>query len=175
MAEYKVKWFASEMQGAPSLGDTAEGALAALVTGFGTLTINSLAFDTAKGWAVATFTGGHAYLQESVIQVEGVSPAAYNGEHRVMQVTATQVWFEIDGGNPGAPGTGAAMTMKVAPLGWTITHESGDGKIFIVRPTNVSESGNVSLRIDNTAFSGCTLRTLQHASVSRCHKLSGVT
>ncbi|EKB19215.1 hypothetical protein [Aeromonas veronii] len=76
MAEYKVKWFASEMQGAPSLGDTAEGALAALlkavlVTGFGTLTINALAFDTATGWAMSTFTGGHAYLQDSVIQVEG--------------------------------------------------------------------------------------------------------
>lgn len=54
MAEYKVKWFASEMQGAPSLGDTADGALAALlkavlVTGFGTLTINALSFDAAKG------------------------------------------------------------------------------------------------------------------------------
>ncbi len=161
MAEYKVKWFANEMQGAPSLGDTAEGALAALlkavlVTGFGTLTINALAFDVAKGWAVATFTGGHAYLQDSVVQVDGVSPAVYNGEHRVMLVTATQVWFELDGGNPGAPGTGTAMTMKVAPLGWTITHESGDGKIFIVRPTNVSESGNVSWRMDNTAFTGWT-------------------
>lgn len=161
MAEYKVKWFASEMQGAPSLGDTADGALAALlkavlVTGFGTLTINALSFDAAKGWAVATFSGGHAYLQDSVIQVDGVSPAAYNGEHRVMQVTATQVWFEIDGGNPGSAGSGAAMTMKVAPLGWTITHESGDGKIFIVRPTNVSESGNVSWRIDNSAFTGWT-------------------
>ncbi|WP_447735275.1 hypothetical protein [Aeromonas veronii] len=161
MAEYKVKWFASEMQGAPSLGDTADGALAALlkavlVTGFGTLTINALSFDTAKGWAVATFSGGHAYLQDSVIQVDGVSPAAYNGEHRVMQVSTTQVWFEIDGGNPGAAGSGAAMTMKVAPLGWTITHESGDGKVFIVRPTNVSESGNVSWRFDNTAFSGWT-------------------
>ncbi len=73
-----------------------------------------------------------------------------------MQVTATQVWFELDGGNPSVPGTGAAMTMKVAPLGWTITHESGDGKIFIVRPTNVSESGNVSWRIDNSAFTGWT-------------------
>jgi hypothetical protein len=159
MAEYKVKWFASEMQGAPSLGDDKDGALAALlkavlVTGFGSLTINALAFDAAKGWAVATFTGGHAYLQDSVIQVDGVSPAAYNGEHRVMQVSTTQVWFEIDGGNPGAAGSGAAMTMKVAPLGWTITHESGDGKVFIVRPTNVSESGNVSFRIDNSAFPG---------------------
>lgn len=161
MAVYPVKWYASEMQGAPNLGDTTAGTLAALlkavlVTGFGTLTINALAFDVAKGWAVATFTGGHAYLQDSVVLVEGVSPAAYNGEHRVMQVTATQVWFEIDGGNPGAAGSGAAMTMKVAPLGWTITFESGDSKTFIVRPTNVNESGNVSLRIDNTAFSGWT-------------------
>ena len=161
MAEYKVKWFASEMQGAPSLGDTADGALAALlkavlVTGFGTLTINALSFDAAKGWAVATFSGGHAYLQDSVIQVDGVSPAAYNGEHRVMQVSTNQVWFELDNGNPGTQGTGAAMTMKVAPLGWTITHESGDGKVFIVRPTNVSESGNVSFRIDNSAFTGWT-------------------
>ncbi|RQM60742.1 hypothetical protein [Aeromonas enteropelogenes] len=159
MAVYPVKWYASEMQGAPSLGDTADGALAALlkavlVTGFGTLSINALSFDAAKGWAVATFSGGHAYLQDSVIQVEGVSPAAYNGEHRVMQVSTTQVWFELDGGDPGVAGSGAAMTMKVAPLGWTITHESADGKVFIVRPTNVSESGNVSLRIDNTAFSG---------------------
>ncbi|MBD5791204.1 hypothetical protein [Aeromonas hydrophila] len=159
MAVYPVKWYASEMQGAPNLGDTTAGTLAALlkavlVTGFGTLTINALAFDAAKGWAVATFTGGHAYLQDSVVLVEGASPAAYNGEHRVMLVTATQVWFEIDGGNPGAAGSGAAMTMKVAPLGWTMTFESGDSKTFIVRPTNVNESGNVSLRIDNTAFSG---------------------
>jgi hypothetical protein len=158
---YPVKWYASEMQGAPSLGDTTDGALTALlkailVTGFGSLTINALAWDAAKGWAVATFTGGHAYLQDSVVQVDGVSPAAYNGEHRVMLVTATQVWFELDGGNPGTAGSGAAMTMKVAPLGWTLTHESGDGKVAIYRPTNVSESGNVSWRFDNTAFSGWT-------------------
>ncbi len=106
---YPVKWYSSNMQGASNLGDTTEGALTSLlksilVTGFGTLAINALSFDTAKGWAVATFTGGHAYLQDSVVQVDGVSPAAYNGEHRVMQITATQVWFEIDGGNPGRRG-----------------------------------------------------------------------
>ncbi|MGR1224991.1 hypothetical protein ACUVMQ_18745 [Aeromonas veronii] len=160
MAVYPVKWFSSDMQGAPQMSsDTADGQLAAvlkaiLVTGFGTLTINSLSFDAAKGWAVATFSGGHAYQQDSVIQVDGVSPAAYNGEHRVMQVSSTQVWFEIDGGNPGSAGSGAAMTMKVAPLGWTLTHESADGKVAIYRPTDISASGNVSLRIDNTAFTG---------------------
>ena len=157
---FPVKWYSNAMQGAPSLGDTSAGALAALlkavlVTGFGTLTINSLAWDAAEGAAKATISGGHAYLQDSVIEVSGASPAAYNGEHRVKKVSSTEVWFELDGGNPGSAASGT-MSMKVAPLGWTLTHESGDGMVAIYRPTNVSESGNVSLRIDNTAFSGWT-------------------
>lgn len=157
---FPVKWFASQMQGAPSLGDTTAGALTALlkavlVTGFGNLTINALVWDAAEGAAKATFSGGHAYLKDSVIEVSGASPAAYNGEHRMKKVSSTEVWFELDGGNPGSAGSGT-MSMKVAPLGWTLTHESGDGQVAIYRPTNVSESGNVSLRIDNTAFSGWT-------------------
>ncbi|MFM4729331.1 hypothetical protein ACEUDQ_20295 [Aeromonas caviae] len=157
---FPVKWFASQMQGAPSLGDITAGALTALlkavlVTGFGNLTINALVWDAAEGAAKATFSGGHAYLQDSVIEVSGASPAAYNGEHRAKKVSSTEVWFELDGGNPGSAGSGT-MSMKVAPLGWTLTHESGDGMVAIYRPTNVSESGNVSLRIDNTAFSGWT-------------------
>ncbi|MFM5629340.1 hypothetical protein ACET67_14845 [Aeromonas veronii] len=160
MAEYKVKWFASEMQGAPSLGDTSAGALAALlkavlVTGFGTLTVNSLVWDATENAAKATISGGHAYKQDSVIEVGGAIPAAYNGEHRVKKVSSTEVWFELDGGNPGSAASGA-MSMKVAPLGWTLTHESADGMVAIYRPTDVSASGNVSLRVDNTAFSGWT-------------------
>ncbi len=157
---FPVKWYSNAMQGAPSLGDTSAGALAALlkavlVTGFGTLTLTSLVWDATEGATKATIAGGHAYLQDSVIEVAGASPAAYNGEHRVKKVSSTEVWFELDGGNPGSAGSGT-MTMKVAPLGWTQTHESGDGMVAIYRPTNVSESGNVSLRIDNTAFSGWT-------------------
>lgn len=157
---FPVKWYSNAMQGAPSLGDTSAGALTALlkavlVTGFGTLTLTSLVWDATEGAAKATISGGHAYLKDSVIEVSGASPAAYNGEHRVKKVSSTEVWFELDGGNPGSAGSGA-MSMKVAPLGWTLTHESGDGMVAIYRPTNVSESGNVSLRIDNTAFSGWT-------------------
>ncbi len=160
---FPVKWYASNMQGAPSLGDTSAGALTALlkavlVTGFGTLTINSLVWDATEGAAKATIAGGHAYLQDSVIEVGGASPAAYNGEHRVKKVSTTEVWFELDGGNPGIAASGT-LTMKVAPLGWTQTHESADGMVAIYRPTDVSASGNVSLRIDNTAFSGWTNAT----------------
>lgn len=73
---FPVKWYASQMQGAPSLGDTSAGALAALlkavlVTGFGTLTINSLVWDATENAAKATISGGHAYLQDSVIEVSG--------------------------------------------------------------------------------------------------------
>lgn len=157
---YPVKWYASQMQGAPSLGDTADGALAALlkavlVTGFGTLTLNSLVWDATEGAAKATIAAGHAYLPDSVVEVSGASPAAYNGEHRVKKVSTTEVWIELDGGNPGSAASGA-MTMKVAPLGWTQTHESADGKVATYRPTDVSASGNVSLRVDNSAFSGWT-------------------
>ncbi|WP_421189083.1 hypothetical protein [Aeromonas sanarellii] len=158
MATFPVKWYASEMQGAPSLGDTAAGALTALlkavlVTGFGTLTVNSLVWDATENAAKATIAAGHAYKQDSVIEVGGASPAAYNGEHRVKKVSSTEVWFELDGGNPGIA-AGGTLTMKVAPLGWTLTHESADGMVAIYRPTDISASGNVSLRIDNTAFSG---------------------
>ncbi|MDX7791547.1 hypothetical protein SJS84_12625 [Aeromonas caviae] len=166
---FPVKWYASQMQGAPSLGDTTAGALTALlkavlVTGFGNLTINALVWDAAEGAAKATFSGGHAYLQDSVIEVSGASPTAYNGEHRVKKVSSTEVWFELDGGNPGSAGSGT-MSMKVAPLGWTLTHESGDGQVAIYRPTNVSESGNVSLRIDNTAYSGWTANNQYQAKI----------
>ncbi|MFM4860143.1 hypothetical protein [Aeromonas media] len=158
---YPVKWFSSDMQGAPGLGDTTDGALTALlkavlVTGFGQLTITSLSWDATEGAAVATVQSGHKHLQDSVVLIEGVSPAAYNGEHRVKKVDTTRVWFELDGGNPGTAGSGAAMTIKVAPLGWSLTHESGDGKVAIYRPADISASGNVSLRIDNSSFSGWT-------------------
>ncbi|MGL6321967.1 hypothetical protein ACSZML_09755 [Aeromonas rivipollensis] len=79
-------------------------------------------------------------------------------------MSSTEVWFELDGGNPGSAGSGT-MSMKVAPLGWTLTHESGDGMVAIYRPTNVSESGNVSLRIDNTAYSGWTANNQYQAKV----------
>ncbi|MFM4963723.1 hypothetical protein ACEUBT_08215 [Aeromonas bivalvium] len=157
---FPVKWYSSAMQGAPSLGDITEGALAALlkavlVTGFGNLTVNSLSWDAALGWAVATIDGGHSYLKDSVIAISGASPSGYNGEHRVMKVSATQVWFALDGGDPGIAASGT-ITIKIPGLGWVITHESANGQQFIVRSPEPVDGYPVSLRIDNTAFSGWT-------------------
>lgn len=155
---FPVKWYSNAMQGAPSLGDLTEGALASLlkavlVTGFGNLTVNSLSWDAALGWAVATIDSGHSYLKDSVIAINGASPSGYNGEHRVMKVSATKVWFELDGGNPGSSATGT-ISIKIPGLGWVITHESANGQVFIVRSPESVDAYPVSLRIDNSAFSG---------------------
>ncbi|EOD53320.1 hypothetical protein G113_20297, partial [Aeromonas molluscorum 848] len=156
--DFPVKWYSSAMQGAPSLGDTTEGALATLlkavlVTGFGNLTVNSLTWDATLGWAVATIDGGHSYLNDSVIAISGASPSGYNGEHRVMKVSATKVWFALDGGDPGIAASGT-ITIKIPGLGWVITHENANGQVFIVRSPELVDAYPVSLRIDNTAFSG---------------------
>lgn len=156
---YPVKWYSSDMEGALSLGDTADGALAAmlksvLVTGFGSRQVASAAYNSSTKRITYTFAAAHKYLVDSVITVSGATEAAYNGEFRVISASTDTVVVSNDNGTPAANTATGTLTMKVAPLGWTITHESGDGKIFIVRPTDVSASGNVSLRIDNSAWSG---------------------
>lgn len=178
---FPVKWYSNAMQGAPSLGDTAPGALAALlkaclITGFGNLTVSSLAWDAAMGCAVATIDNGHSYLPESVIAISGASPAAYNGEHRVKQVNATKVWFELDGGNPGSSATGT-ISIKIPGLGWTLLAESADGQTMIIRSPESVDQYPVCYHIDNTAFSGWTNGTLNYyfAKVSMVEDVQDLT
>ncbi|MEV3824901.1 hypothetical protein RI837_06675 [Aeromonas caviae] len=178
---FPVKWYSNAMQGAPSLGDTAPGALCALlkaclITGFGNLTVSSLAWDAAMGCAVATIDSGHSYLPESVISISGATPAAYNGEHRVKQVNATKVWFELDGGSPGSAATGT-ISIKIPGLGWTLLAESADGQTMIIRSPESVDQYPVCYHIDNTAFSGWTNGTLNYyfAKVSMVEDVQDLT
>ncbi|MEI4930736.1 hypothetical protein [Aeromonas caviae] len=178
---FPVKWYSNEMQGAPSLGDTAPGALCALlkaclITGFGNLTVSSLAWDAAMGCAVATIDSGHSYLPESVISISGATPAAYNGEHRVKQVNATKVWFELDGGSPGSAATGT-ISIKIPGLGWTLLAESADGQTMIIRSPESVDQYPVCYHIDNTAFSGWTSASLNYyfAKVSMVEDVQDLT
>ncbi|MFM5241213.1 hypothetical protein [Aeromonas rivipollensis] len=178
---FPVKWYSNAMQGAPSLGDTSAGALAALlkaclITGFGNLTVSSLAWDAALGCAVATIDSGHSYLTDSVIAISGATPTAYNGEHRVKQVNATKVWFELDGGNPGSSATGT-ISIKIPGLGWTLLAESADGQTMIIRSPESVDQYPVCYHIDNTAFSGWTSGTLNYhfAKISMVEDVQDLT
>ena len=145
------------MQGAPQVSeDSAAGQLAALlkavlVDGFGTLVPDSIVWDATELSAKASFSSGHAYEIDSIVLLEGVSPSDYNGEHRIVKLEGNDVWFELDDGVTPANAS-AVGTMKVAPLGWELTHADANNEILIFKPAG--DLGNVSLRIDNSAFVG---------------------
>jgi len=152
---YPAKWFNESMQGASQTGDNDAGTMiallkACLVDGFGALAPETIVFDSETAWAKASFSAGHSYLKHSIISCSGSIPTEYNGEHRVMQVTTNDMWFELDS----EPATGAtgSLEIKIAPLGWEITHQNTEQNIIIFKPAG--NLGNVSLRVDNSPYSG---------------------
>ncbi|PKF60613.1 hypothetical protein CW745_13865 [Psychromonas sp. psych-6C06] len=155
MKTYPVKFYNESMQGAGQTGDSDAGTMiailkACLVDGFGSLAPDSIVWDETELLAKASFSGGHAYEKDSVIACSGSAVTDYNGEHRIIKVTSTEIWFELDT-VPVAPASGS-LEIKIAPLGWEITHSNGTNDILVFSPAG--NLGEVSLRIDNTAFSG---------------------
>ena len=169
MKTYPRKFYSHTMQGAPQVSeDSTHGQLSALlkavlVDGFGLLAPDSIVWDATEGLAKASFSGGHAYEIDSIVLLEGVSPNDYNGEHRATKVSTTEVWFELDDGITPANST-VAGTMKIAPLGWELTHADANNEILIFKPAG--DLGNVSLRIDNSAYSGWSGTYARHAKIA---------
>ncbi len=80
-----VKYFHSELPGAPVLSGTAGSRIAVLDAclrdGWGLLTASGV--SVAGGVATATFTASHSFEPLSVILVAGASVPAINGEQRL--------------------------------------------------------------------------------------------
>ncbi|WP_417698104.1 hypothetical protein [Psychromonas sp.] len=157
MKTYPTKFFGSNMQGAPQISeDSMQGQVSALlkavlVDGFGSLVPDSIVFDTETSLAKASFSSGHAYVNDSVLLFEGITPTDYNGEHRVISVTSTEVYFELDDGISPIDATVTGV-VKVAPLGWSISFADTNNEIIIF--TAAGDLGNVHFRIDNSAYDG---------------------
>lgn len=152
---YPTLWFNESMQGAAQTGDSDAGAMiailkACLVDGFGSLVPDSIVWDETKALAKASFSAGHSYLQDSVIACSGSAVADYNGKHRIIEITSTEIYFELDT-VPVAAASGS-LEIKIAPLGWEITFANGTNDIIIFTPPG--NLGNVSLRVDNSAYDG---------------------
>ncbi|WP_435234475.1 hypothetical protein ACR30L_07945 [Psychromonas sp. PT13] len=152
---YPNKFYHEGMQGASQTYDATAGSMInilkdCLVNGFGALSPSTLVYDAETGWAKASIPLGHSYQVDSILDVSDSDVSDYNGEHRVMQVTNNDVWFELDT-VPVADSSGTVV-IKIAPLGWELTHSNNDGDVCIFKPAG--DLGKVSLRVDNTAFSG---------------------
>ena len=149
MTDLSVKYFNNAMAGAPQVsnawGDLVNMLDAVLIHGFNLKAIDRLSF--AEGLATATITTGHSYLKDQVVLIEGANESAYNGQFRVLAVTATTFSYAVTG-TPASPATTAtSLSAKVAPLGWEIAFATTHKRAY--RSRHVQSPGNLLLIDDS--------------------------
>ena len=144
---YPVKWINNAMRGAPQVSGTQGSLLAAidafLLTGFGVTTAQSV--TVAGGIATANLQAGQSFDRHVVVLVDGATPAALNGEARVLTSSSSQIAWATTAPDGVATGT---ITIKVAPVG-------GWAKVFAGANKAVYQSTDVQgsrffYRVDDT-------------------------
>ena len=156
MADTTVKYFTSSMVGAPSLTN-APGSLlavldACLVTGFGLKTCDSVVIS--KGVGTATIGTGHAAIEQSVVLFAGATtPAALNGERKVLSVGTNIIVF--DAADLPDSTVAGSVTVKLAPAGW-LKAFSGTN-LAAYKSANPAATG-VFARFDDTTTTYASVR-----------------
>lgn len=134
------------MLGAPVLSGTAGSLISVLdllVTGMGLKSADSVV--VANGVATMTFSSGHSFEAHAVAQVTGTSPAALNGEKRILVTTLNTATFAAPGVPDGAA-TGS-ITAKLAGAGWEKAFAGTN--LAAYRSADVT-STRMFLRVDDT-------------------------
>ncbi len=152
---YPVKWINNAMRGAPQVSGTQGSLLAAidafLLTGFGITTAQSV--TVANGIATANLQAGQSFDRHVVVLVDGATPAALNGEARVLTSSSSQITWATTAPDGVATGT---ITIKVAPVG-------GWAKVFAGVNKAVYQSADVQgarffYRVDDTGTFAARVR-----------------
>lgn len=156
-----VKTFDSSMTGAPVLSGTA-GALinvvkTCLVDGFGAGPVQAL--SVASGVATATYATSHPFRVGSIALIAGSTPAALNGEKRVLGITASTITFDAAGVADGAA-TGT-ITSTLAPAGWVQLYSGTN--LSALKPSASAATGCV-LRIDDSGTTNARVRAYESMS-----------
>lgn len=144
-----VKWFSSEMAGAPVLTGT-KGAFVALleacmVTGFGLKTVTSV--TVAGGIATVVLASGQ-FIQHQIIEIMGATPAGLNGQKRVLALNdANSFTFDATGiTDQVATGT---ITSKVPGMGWLKPYSGLNKAVFKVDPAVHPDTTGCLVRCDD--------------------------
>jgi hypothetical protein len=160
-ADTSVKYFHSEMIGAPVLTGTAGSRIAVLeallVNGFGLKTVDSLV--VSGNVATANISTGHSAEQHTVVLIAGATPAGLNGEWKVTSTTGATVSF-ITEDIADQTATGS-ITLKLAPAGWAKPFSGTNLAAF--QPTDPTSSQNF-LRIDDTGTTVAVVRGYESMS-----------
>ena len=143
-----VKFFNSDMPGAPACSGTAGALLAVLdaclITGWGLQTAASASISA--GVCTLTLPTTPAMQVGSVALVAGATPAGLNGEQRVTAITGNSVSFATT--ETGAV-TGT-ITVKLAPAGWLKPFSGTNLAAYKVDPAKYPDSTGIFLRLDDT-------------------------
>lgn len=153
-----VKFFHSEMPGAPVLSGTA-GALAAvldacLVNGWGLLTAQSASVSGEV--CTLTFATAHAFEPLIVAAVSGAGTSAINGDHRVTSTSTNTISFAAPG-VPDGPVSGT-IAVKVAPAGWVKAFAGANKGTY---KSAAPDASGCVVRIDDTAPRFARLRAYE--------------
>lgn len=149
MAQTSVKYFHSEMPGAPILSGSPSAVIAildaCLVNGWGLITADSVTINNN----VATFTraAGVSFENGQVVVIAGatVTGGSINGEQKLTAVSSTSFSFSTTGlNNQVATGT---ITAKVAPATWAKPFSGSNKAVY--KPNDVSATGCL-LRVDDS-------------------------
>lgn len=133
---YPVKWFSSDMPGAPELTSAAGSLIslldACLVNGWGLAALDSLTYDSEKKIVTGTVATGHAFADYQVIEISGADQAEFNGTHRIVTRTTTTFTFEL--ADPGVAAATGTLSVKIAPAGWLRPFDNGQGTRAVYKP-----------------------------------------
>lgn len=155
MATFPVKYINNAMRGAPQLSGTAGTLIAVLdaflITGFGQVT--ALSVNVAGGIATASLQSGQSFEQDRIVLVDGATPAALNGEARVLVATNSSITWATAAPDGAATGS---ITIKYAPAGQWEKKYTGTNKAAY-RSTDPQASG-FFLRVDDAGTTGARVR-----------------
>lgn len=151
---FPVKWFSSEMPGAPVLNGHPGAVIsvldACLLNGWGLVSVDSLTYDAVTDEATLSVAAGHVFVKEQVIFISGANEPEFNGEQRVLWLDSTTVKFKPVH-TPAVAAASGDITAKVAPAGsWEKVFTSGDGFKAAYRSTSHKRRSSVYLRVDDS-------------------------
>lgn len=160
---YPVKWIDSTMRGAPRLSGTAGDLInvldALLITGWGAITPTSI--TVASGVATVVTSVGDSFVQDAVVLISGATPAALNGEQRVLTSSNTGFTFATSAASGSATGT---ISIKYAPQGGWEKVFSGTNKA-VYRSLDAL-GARYFYRFDDSSASGRNARLVGYADMT---------
>lgn len=152
---YPVKYFHSQMRGAPTVSGLAGSLIgmlnACLLTGFGLTTVTGI--SVSGGVATATVGAGNSFEEGAVVLMDGDMPAELKGEVRAL--TSASASFSYATAAADGTYTGS-FTAKYAPVGQWEKAFSG-ANLAAYRSVDPESNGHY-LRVDDTLAQKVRLR-----------------